>query len=69
MGRIKTMVVKRSSRKLMENSPESFAEDFESNKKALGNTMPSKRMKNMIAGYLTRIKKNSHKLIEEKKEE
>jgi ribosomal protein S17E len=69
MGRIKTMVVKRTSRQLIENSPESFGETFDSNKKALGKTMPSKRMRNKVAGYLARLKKNSKKLISDKSEE
>jgi ribosomal protein S17E len=67
MGRIKTTLVKRTSRKLVESLPESFAKDFESNKKSLGNTtMPSKRMRNMVAGYITRLKRNSQKIIDDK---
>lgn len=67
MGRIKTTLVKRTSRKLVDTLPESFAKDFESNKKSLGNTtMPSKRMRNMVAGYITRLKRNSQKIIDDK---
>ncbi len=66
MGRIKTTLVKRTSRKLVDTLPESFAKDFESNKKSLSNnTMPSKRMRNMVAGYITRLKKNSHTIIDD----
>lgn len=66
MGRIKSMLVKRTARKLIEKTPESFTESFEDNKKALGShTMSSKRIRNMVAGYTTRIKRNTHKLIKE----
>ncbi len=70
MGRIKTTLVKRTSRHLVETLPDTFAKDFESNKKALGNTtMPSKRMRNMIAGYVTRLKRNSQKIIDDQPQE
>jgi len=56
MGRIKSTLVKRTSRKLIEN--DSFSGSFENNKRVLGsNTMPSKRIRNMIAGYISRLKK------------
>ena len=63
MGRIKSTLIKRTSRKLIENSDESFGKTFEENKKSLGNTLPSKRMKNRIAGYITRLKRNQKKII------
>jgi small subunit ribosomal protein S17e len=65
MGRIKSTLVKRTARQLMERSPETFTEKFSDNSKALGRTMPSIRIRNMIAGYITRLKKNTHKLIKE----
>ncbi len=68
MGRIKTTIIKRTAKQLVEKSSESFEKNFEANKKKLGSTMPSKRMRNMIAGYITRIKKNTHKIIKEDKE-
>ena len=63
MGRIKTSLIKRTSKQLVEETPESFSKDFEQNKKSLGNTMPSKRIRNMVAGYIARIKKNTKKII------
>ena len=65
MGRIKSTLVKRTAKELVQKSPESFSEDFNNNKKSLGKTMPSKRIRNMIAGQITRIKKNTHKIIPE----
>ncbi len=34
-----------------------FAESFEKNKKILGREMPSKKLRNQIAGFLSRFKK------------
>ena len=65
MGRIKSTLTKRTSRQLLENSSDSFGKTFEENKKALGKTVPSKKMRNKIAGYVTRIKKNTKNIIEE----
>ncbi len=64
MGRIKTKLAKRTSRTLIANSTEAFGKDFEKNKQALGNTLPSKRLRNIIAGYITRLKKADKKLIQ-----
>jgi len=61
MGRIKTSLIKRTSRQLVKETPESFSKDFEQNKKSLEKILPSKRMRNMIAGYIARIKKNTQK--------
>ncbi len=64
MGRIKTTLIKRTSRQLIENSEDSFSKDFNKNKKALGHVLPSKKMRNSIAGYIARIKKNKKNIIE-----
>ena len=65
MGRIKSTVIKRTSRKLIENSDESFGKTFEENKKALGNILPSKKVRNKIAGYIARIKTNRKTIIDD----
>lgn len=51
------MLVKRTSKQLLrENMP--FNEAFNDNKKMLGkNNMPSKKMRNKIAGYISRLVK------------
>ena len=66
MGRIKSTLIKRTSRQLLENSQESFGKTFDENKKALGSILPSKKMRNKIAGYIARIKKNTKTVIDEK---
>ena len=55
MGRIKSALVKRVANKLMKE--ESFSTEFGGNKTILGNTMPSKRLRNILAGYITRLEK------------
>lgn len=65
MGRIKTMLIKRTARQLVAKTPESFDKTFGGCKKALGSALPSKRMRNMVAGYIARIKKNTKKVIDD----
>jgi small subunit ribosomal protein S17e len=65
MGRIKTTLIKRTARQLVEKSGENFSKDFAENTSALGSSLLSKRMRNMIAGYVTRIKKNTKKVIDD----
>lgn len=55
MGKIKSKQVKASSQEIMRNGIE-FTEDFEKNKRVLGREMPSKKMRNQMAGYLSRYK-------------
>jgi small subunit ribosomal protein S17e len=59
MGRIKTMLVKRTTQELMDKYNEEFTTDFNENKKVLGSKVKieSKKMRNIIAGYATRLKK------------
>jgi len=58
MGRIKTTFVKNIGKDLMEKHPESFAGSFEDNKKALANfvSFTSRKMRNLVAGYITGVK-------------
>ena len=60
MGKIKSKMIKRTSGELIENGVE-FSEDFGKNKKILGNTAPSKKLRNRMAGYLVRLKKQEAK--------
>ncbi len=56
MGKIKSKQTKRTAHALIDKGVE-FSEEFEYNKKVLQKTMPSKKMRNQIAGYLSRTKK------------
>ncbi|MBU1975871.1 MAG: 30S ribosomal protein S17e [Nanoarchaeota archaeon] len=59
MGRIKTKLIKSLTFQLMEVYGDKFTTDFDKNKEILhGKTdMNSKKMRNTVAGYLTRLKK------------
>ncbi len=54
MGRIKSLMVKRAAKQLLEGE-NLFNDSFEQNKKILKNTMPSKPIRNKIAGYIARL--------------
>jgi len=56
MGKIKSKLIKRSAKILIKEGVE-FSENFEKNKKILKNTMPSKKLRNQMAGFLSRMKK------------
>ena len=65
MGRIKSTLIKRTSRQLIKNSNESFGKTFKENKKTLGNVLLGKKMRNKIAGYIARINKNTKNIIDD----
>jgi len=54
------MLIKRTTEELMEKSGQDFTNDFNENKKILDSKLKisSKKMRNVIAGYATRLKKN-----------
>lgn len=56
MGRIKSTLIKKAARQLIEGENR-FNTDFDHNKKILVEGMPSKSMKNKIAGYIARLKR------------
>ena len=60
MGKIKSKLIKRTA-KTLSNKGIEFSESFDANKKILGNTMPSKKLRNQIAGYLIRVKQAEKK--------
>jgi ribosomal protein S17E len=60
MGRIKSKLVKRTAH-IMLREENVFTDKFEDNKKVLKGLIPSKKIRNQLAGYIARIKKKSHK--------
>jgi len=56
MGRIKSALIKRTARSLNKEDNK-FTEKFDESKLLLGNLMPSKRLRNKIAGYIARLKR------------
>jgi small subunit ribosomal protein S17e len=59
MGRIKTQLIKRLSNKLIKEYGQDFKENFEDNKVLVAKfaDIPSKKIRNIIAGYVTRLVK------------
>jgi small subunit ribosomal protein S17e len=57
LGNVRPEKVKRVARELLEKHPAMFTTDFEQNKKLLATMMstPSKSLRNMIIGYVTRL--------------
>jgi len=60
MGKIKSKAIKKTGNTFVNEKVE-FSEDFEENKKILGNLMPSKKIRNQMAGFLSRLKKQQKK--------
>lgn len=56
MGKIKSKLIKRTAKTIMEEGIE-ITEDFKKNKTILKGTLPSKKIRNQVAGYLTKTKK------------
>ena len=56
MGRIKSKLIKRTGRSLLKEE-NNFTENFDDNKKVLKGLMPSKKIRNQVAGYITRKKR------------
>lgn len=58
MGKVRTETVKRAARELVERFPDKFSNEYEANKLAVNELLrsPSKKLRNLIAGYVTRLK-------------
>ncbi|MFZ8794261.1 MAG: 30S ribosomal protein S17e [Acidilobaceae archaeon] len=57
MGKVRSALVKRTARKLLETYPDVFTGDFEHNKRVVSQLIEfrSKKLKNQIAGYITHL--------------
>ena len=62
MGRIKTQLTKRTTEEIMAEHGKDFMTDFEQNKIILDSKVhvSSKKLRNIIAGYATRLKKREN---------
>ena len=63
MGRIKTTLVKRTGEQIVSKYPDKFQADFEHNKRALAEVaeIHSKKLRNVIAGYIVKLVKKKQK--------
>ncbi len=59
MGRIKTVQIKRITHELMDLHGSKFTDNYEKNKEIVNKLIstPSKKLRNVIAGYVTRLVK------------
>ena len=59
MGKVRTSIVKRTARKILELYPDRVSLSFEENKKLVQEVVDvkSKKLRNQIAGYLTHLVK------------
>jgi small subunit ribosomal protein S17e len=59
MGRIKTTMIKSIGEKLYREHKDEFTTDFEKNKEIVKKYVgiPSKKLRNIVAGYITRLKR------------
>ena len=60
MGRIKTQLIKRVAIKLVKDNPTRFKETFDENKSLVTESavIRSTKLRNVIAGYVTRLVKS-----------
>ena len=63
MGRIRTTLVKRVAKQLLDSKKYEFSTNFEKNKQILKQMQgfATKRLRNRVAGYITRLKKSQQK--------
>ena len=59
MGKVRTSLVKRTARELLEAYPDLFTDNFETNKKLVSSLAEwkSKKLRNQVAGYITSLVK------------
>lgn len=57
MGKVRTSLVKRNARDLLQKHPDLFTRDFEQNKRIVDKLLEtrSKKLRNQIAGYITHL--------------
>jgi ribosomal protein S17E len=61
MGKIKSKMMRKTAN-ILTKEDLGFNKDFEKNKAILGRTMPSKRLRNRIAGLISRMKRQEEKV-------
>ncbi|MBU0460593.1 MAG: 30S ribosomal protein S17e [Nanoarchaeota archaeon] len=62
MGRIKTTFIKRKTKELLKMHGEHFTTEFSKNKEITNKytEIQSKKLRNIVAGYMTRLKRQEH---------
>lgn len=64
MGRIKTALIKRVTNQLVSIHHSEYTNEYAANKKLVVThaDIPSKKLRNIIAGYVTRLTKNTKEI-------
>lgn len=64
MGRVKTTKIKRATQEIFEKHKDEVSTDFSENKEKLKQMagFQSKKIRNIVAGYLTRLAKTREKI-------
>ncbi len=57
MGNIRTTFIKNMSQELVEKYPKELTNNFQKNKEFLKKVIDSKKLRNNIAGYISKLKK------------
>ena len=57
MGRIKPRAMKQAGKQFVKENSGTFSADFEKNKQIIKPLIASKRTRNIVAGYITRLVK------------
>jgi len=62
LGRIKTKKIKRNTQKIYSEKKDLISTSYDENKKVVNANydIPSKKLRNVISGYLTRLKKSEN---------
>ncbi|MDD5331290.1 MAG: 30S ribosomal protein S17e [Candidatus Nanoarchaeia archaeon] len=63
MGRIKSNLVKKTGQQVIKTHKNVFSNDFDNNKKVLDKVsdIPSKKLRNVLAGYVVKLMKKREK--------
>jgi small subunit ribosomal protein S17e len=71
LGKVRPEHVKKTARELIELHPERFSGDFQRNKEAVQSLtqLSSVKLRNRIAGYVTRLMSNAEPAADEEEEE
>lgn len=66
MGCVRSEQIKRLARELIEKYPDKFSADYEANKRALAEIaiIPSNKLRNQIAGYISHLRKIEQKQVQ-----
>ncbi|MBS7644291.1 30S ribosomal protein S17e [Candidatus Bathyarchaeota archaeon] len=66
MGCVRSEQIKRLARELIEKYPNKFSADYEANKRALAEIaiIPSNKIRNQIAGYISHLRKIEQKQVQ-----